>query len=60
VGTSDPLEFIEAEFQRIPFKAALSKPHEWQDTFKDWPSPPLGFFGSEGGFFPERRLFLYF
>jgi hypothetical protein len=41
VGTSDPLEFIEAESQRIPFKAALLKPHEWQDTFKDWPLPPI-------------------
>jgi hypothetical protein len=41
VGTSDPLEFIEAESQRIPFKAALSKPHEWQDAFKDWPLPPI-------------------
>jgi hypothetical protein len=26
VGTSDPFEFIEDESQRIPFKAALSKP----------------------------------
>jgi hypothetical protein len=34
VGTSDPLEFIEAESQKIPFKAALSRPHEWQDAFK--------------------------
>jgi hypothetical protein len=41
VGTSDPLEFIEAESQRIPFKAALSRPHEWQDTFKHWPLPPI-------------------
>jgi hypothetical protein len=41
VGTSDPLEFIETESQRISFKAALSKPHEWQDTFKDWPLPPI-------------------
>jgi hypothetical protein len=41
VGTSDPLEFIEAESQRIPFKAALSKPHQWQDAFKDWPLPPI-------------------
>jgi hypothetical protein len=41
VGTSDPLEFIEAESQRIPFKAALSRPHEWKDTFKNWPLPPV-------------------
>jgi hypothetical protein len=41
VGTFDPLEFIEAESQRIPFKAALSRPHEWQDTFKDSPLPPI-------------------
>jgi hypothetical protein len=41
VGTSDPLEFIEAESQRIPFRAALSKPHEWQYAFKDWPLPPI-------------------
>jgi hypothetical protein len=41
VGTSDPFEFIEAESQRIPFKEALSKPHEWQDAFKDWPLPPI-------------------
>jgi hypothetical protein len=37
MGTSDPLEVIEAQSQRIPFKAALSRTHEWQDTFKDWP-----------------------
>jgi hypothetical protein len=41
VGTSNPLEFIEAESQRIPFKIALSKPHEWQDAFKNWPLPPI-------------------
>jgi hypothetical protein len=41
VGVFDPLEFIEAESQRIPFKAALSKPHEWQDCFKNWPLPPI-------------------
>jgi hypothetical protein len=41
VGTSDPLEFIEAESKRIPFKAALSRPHEWEDAFKTWPLPPI-------------------
>jgi hypothetical protein len=41
VGISDPLEFIEAESKRIPFKAALSRPHEWQDAFKNWPLPPI-------------------
>jgi hypothetical protein len=41
VGNSDPLEFIEAESQRMPFKVALSKPHEWQDAFKDWPLSPI-------------------
>jgi hypothetical protein len=41
MGTSDALEFIEAESQRIPFKAALSRSHEWQDTFKNWPLPPI-------------------
>jgi hypothetical protein len=41
VGTSDPFEFIEAESQRIPFKAALSKLHEWQDALKNWPLPPI-------------------
>jgi hypothetical protein len=41
VGTSDPLEFIEVESQRIPFKAALSRPHEWQDAFKSWPLPAI-------------------
>jgi hypothetical protein len=41
VGTSDLLEFIEAESQRIPFKAALSRPHEWQDAFITWPLPPI-------------------
>jgi hypothetical protein len=40
-GTTDPLEFIEAESQRIPFKAALSRPHEWQDAIKTWPLPPI-------------------
>jgi hypothetical protein len=41
VGTSDPSKFIAAESQRIPLKAALSKPHEWQDAFKNWPLPPI-------------------
>jgi hypothetical protein len=41
VGISDPSEFITAESQRIPFKASLSKPHEWQDAFKNWPLPPI-------------------
>jgi hypothetical protein len=41
VGISDPSEFIATESQRIPFKASLSKPHEWQDAFKNWPLPPI-------------------
>jgi hypothetical protein len=41
VGISDPSEFIAAESQRIPFKASQSKPHEWQDAFKNWPLPPI-------------------
>jgi hypothetical protein len=41
VGISDPLKFIEAESQKISFKAALSKTHEWQDAFKTWPLPPI-------------------
>jgi hypothetical protein len=40
VGVSDPHEFIAAESQRIPFKAALSRPSLWQDAFKNWPLPP--------------------
>jgi hypothetical protein len=46
VGTSDPLDFIEAESQRILFKAALSKPHEWQDAFKNWPLHPIASWGN--------------
>jgi hypothetical protein len=41
VETSDPLEFIEAESKRIPFKAALSGPPLWQDAFKNCPLPPI-------------------
>jgi hypothetical protein len=41
VGIFDPSEFIAAESQRIPFKISLTKPHEWQDTFKNWPLPPI-------------------
>jgi hypothetical protein len=41
VGISVPLEFIEAESNRIPFKSALSRPHAWQDAFKNWPLPPI-------------------
>jgi hypothetical protein len=41
VGISDLSEFIAAESQRIPFKTSLSKPHEWQDAFKNWPLPPI-------------------
>jgi hypothetical protein len=36
VGVSDPREFIAAESQRIPFKAALTKPPLWQDAL-----PPI-------------------
>jgi hypothetical protein len=41
VGISNPLEFIEVESKTIPFKSALSRPHEWQDAFKNWPQPPI-------------------
>jgi hypothetical protein len=41
VGISDPYEFIAAKSQRIPFKAALSKPSLWQDAFKNWPLSPI-------------------
>jgi hypothetical protein len=41
VGISDPSEFIAAESLRIPFKTLLLKPHEWRDTFKNWPLPPI-------------------
>jgi hypothetical protein len=41
VGIPDPLEFIEAESNRIPFKLALMRPHAWQDAFKNWPLPPI-------------------
>jgi hypothetical protein len=41
VGVSDPSEFIAAESQRIPFKISLTKPHELQDTFKNWHLPQL-------------------
>jgi hypothetical protein len=41
VGISNPSEFIAAESQSIPLKTSLSKPHEWQDTFKNWPLPPI-------------------
>jgi hypothetical protein len=41
VGVSDPSEFIAAESQGIPFETSLTKPHEWQDTFKNWPLPPI-------------------
>jgi hypothetical protein len=41
MGISDPLEFIEAESKRISFKSALSRPHEWQDAFKNWHLPPI-------------------
>jgi hypothetical protein len=41
VRISDPLEFIEVESNRIPFKSALSRPHAWQDAFKNWPLPPI-------------------
>jgi hypothetical protein len=29
------------ESQRIPFKASLSRPQEWQDSFKNWPLPQI-------------------
>jgi septal ring factor EnvC (AmiA/AmiB activator) len=41
VGNSDPRDFIAAESRRIPFKAALSPPTQWQDAFKNWPLPPI-------------------
>jgi hypothetical protein len=41
VGISDHSEFIAVESQKIPFNTLLTKPHEWQDTFKNWPLPPI-------------------
>jgi hypothetical protein len=41
VKVSDPSEFIAAESQRIPFNISLMKPHEWQDTFENWPLLPI-------------------
>jgi hypothetical protein len=41
VGISNPLEFIEDESNRIPFKSALSRPYAWQGAFKNWPLPPI-------------------
>jgi hypothetical protein len=43
VGIPDPLEFIDAESNRVPFKLALAlvRPHAWQDAFKNWPLPPI-------------------
>jgi hypothetical protein len=41
VAISNPFEFIASESQRIPFKTSLSKPHEWQDTVKNWPLPRI-------------------
>jgi hypothetical protein len=41
VGNSDSRDFIAAESQRIPFKAALSPPSRWQDAFKNWLLPPI-------------------
>jgi hypothetical protein len=50
VGIFDPSEFIVAESQRIPFKTSLSKPHEWQDAFKNWfcPQSQAGEIGIRG------------
>jgi hypothetical protein len=41
MGIPDPLEFIEAESNRVPFKSALVRPHAWQDAFENWPLPPI-------------------
>jgi hypothetical protein len=41
VEIPDPLEFIEAESNRVPFKSAFVRPHAWQDAFKNWPLPPI-------------------
>jgi hypothetical protein len=41
VGIPDPSELIAAKSQRIPFKISLSRPHEWQDSFKNWPLHPI-------------------
>jgi hypothetical protein len=41
IGISYPSEFIAAKSQRISFKTSLSKPHEWQAAFKNWPLPVI-------------------
>jgi hypothetical protein len=41
VGILDPLEFIEAESNRVPLKSALVRPHAWKDAFKNWLLSPI-------------------
>lgn len=41
VGSSDPLEFITLETQRIPFKS-LNAEHDWDDVFRSWPTQISG------------------
>jgi hypothetical protein len=41
VGTSDPLEFIEAESERMPFKAALRNPMSGKTPSRTGPCPQL-------------------
>jgi len=42
LGNPDPTDLINAETNRIPFRAENFSLDLWKDTFRSWPSPTVG------------------
>jgi len=42
LGDPDPTDLINAETNRIPFRAKNFSLDLWKDTFRSWPSPTVG------------------
>ena len=42
LGNPDPTDLINAETNRIPFRAENFSLDLWKDTFRSWPSPTKG------------------
>ena len=42
MGSEDPIAFINAETNRIPFKNHIASANDWQHSFRSWPSHIAG------------------
>ena len=42
MGSTDPIEFINAETNRIPYRHSIASANHWQHSFRSWPSQIAG------------------